>query len=79
VMRVTFSDGWMRRQVVTALRAPGEYVSGKGTRRRSSMGGGGVAATALGVAGGAAAASVSVPLPISGPTVLIASPVVSLA
>jgi hypothetical protein len=38
VIRVTFSDGPMRRQVETALRAPAEYAGGKGTRRRSKIG-----------------------------------------
>ena len=35
VMRVTFSDGWIRRQVVTALWAPGMKSAGKSTVRRS--------------------------------------------
>jgi len=34
VMRVTFSSGWMRRQVKTAERAPGVNSAGKGCASR---------------------------------------------
>ena len=35
VISVTFSLGWIRRQVVTALRAPGVNSAGNGVVRRS--------------------------------------------